>query len=107
MAEDEVRYGVDSHVATVTLNRPDRMNAATFDMGEQLQAAIAEAERDDEVRVIILTGAGRAFCAGDDVEKAWGDDRMAETMRWLGDVRPGMTPEASMLLECRKPTIAA
>lgn len=100
-------YDVGDHVATVTLNRPERMNAATFDMGEQLRDALARAEADPEVRVIVLTGAGRAFCAGDDVEKAWGDDRMAETMAWLADVRPGMTPESEMLLECRKPTVAA
>jgi enoyl-CoA hydratase/carnithine racemase len=103
----EVLYDVADHVATITLNRPDRMNAATFEMGEQLQEAFAEVDKDPEVRAVVVTGAGRAFCAGDDVEKAWGDPRMEETLRWLGDVRPGMTPEASMFLECRKPTIAA
>jgi enoyl-CoA hydratase/carnithine racemase len=103
----EVLYEVDDHIATVTLNRPDRMNAATFEMGEQLQAAFAAVDEDDDVRVVVVTGNGRAFCAGDDVEKAWGDPRMAETLRWLADVRPGMTPEAAMFLECRKPTIAA
>ena len=100
-------YEVDGHVATITVNRPDRMNAATFEMAERLQAAFADVDRDDDVRVVVLTGAGKAFCAGDDVEKAWGDDRMVETMRWLADVRPGLTPEAQMFLECRKPTIAA
>lgn len=103
----EVLYDVDEHVATLTLNRPERMNAATFEMAEQLQEAFDEVERDDAVRAVVVTGAGRAFCAGDDVEKAWGDPRMEATMQWLGDVRPGMTPEAQMFLECRKPTIAA
>ena len=103
----EVLYEVDDHIATVTLNRPDRMNAATFEMGEQLQEAFAAVDGDDDVRVVVITGNGRAFCAGDDVEKAWGDPRMEETLRWLADVRPGMTPEAAMFLECRKPTIAA
>jgi enoyl-CoA hydratase/carnithine racemase len=103
----EVLYEVADHVATVTFNRPDRMNAATFEMADQLQQAFGEVERDPAVRVVVVTGSGRAFCAGDDVEKAWGDERMAETMRWLGDVRPGMTPESAMFLECRKPTIAA
>jgi enoyl-CoA hydratase/carnithine racemase len=107
MAEAEVLYEVTDHVATVTLNRPERRNAATFEMGEQLREAFAEVERDPEVRVAILTGSGTAFCAGDDVEKAWGDERMAETLAALADVRPGLTPEAAMLLECRKPTIAA
>ena len=103
----EVLYEVADHVATITFNRPERMNAATFEMAEQLQAAFAEVDRDAEVRAVVVTGAGRAFCAGDDVEKAWGDPRMDETLAWLGDVRPGMTPEASTFLECRKPTIAA
>ena len=107
MADTEVLYDVADHVATITFNRPERMNAATFEMGEQLQQAFAEVDRDPDVRAVVVTGSGRAFCAGDDVEKAWGDDRMAETMRWLADVRPGMTPEAQMFLECRKPTIAA
>jgi enoyl-CoA hydratase/carnithine racemase len=63
----EVRYEVADHVATVTLDRPDRMNAATFEMGEQLQEAFAEVERDDAVRAVVVTGAGRAFCAGLDL----------------------------------------
>lgn len=103
----EVLYEVADHVATITFNRPERLNAATFDMGDQLQEALAEVERDDTVRVAVVTGAGRAFCAGDDVEKAWGDDRMEATMRWLGGVRPGMTPESRSFLEVTKPTIAA
>ncbi len=103
----EVLYEVHDHIETVTLNRPDRMNAATVEMGEQLQAAFAAVDEDDDVRVVVITGNGRAFCAGDDVEKAWGDPRMEATMEWLADVRPGMTPEARMFLECRKPTIAA
>jgi enoyl-CoA hydratase/carnithine racemase len=107
MAFTEVLYDVSEHVATITLNRPDRLNAATFDMGEQLIEAFGEIDRDTDVRAVVVTGAGRAFCAGDDVEKAWGDDRMNDIMRWLGDVRPGMTPESHTFLECRKPTIAA
>lgn len=103
----EVLYEAADHVATITFNRPERMNAATFDMGEQLAEAFAEVERDTDVRAVVVTGNGRAFCAGDDVEKAWGDERMDGVMRWLGDVRPGMTPESQMFLECRKPTIAA
>jgi len=107
MTYTEVRYEVADHVATITLNRPDRLNAATFEMGEQLESAFAEVEGDADVRAVVVTGSGRAFCAGDDVEKAWGDERMEGIMRWLADVRPGMTPESRMFLECRKPTIAA
>ena len=107
MAFTEVLYEVADHVATITLHRPDRLNAATFEMGEQLKDAFALVDEDDDVRAVVVTGSGRAFCAGDDVEKAWGDPRMDATLKWLQDVRPGMTPEAEMFLECRKPTIAA
>ena len=107
MGADEVRYEVDGHVATVVLDRPERRNAATFDMADQLRAAVAAAESDDAVRAIVLTGAGGAFCAGDDVEAAWGDPRMAATLAELGGVRPPTTPEAIALLDCTKPTIAA
>ena len=103
----EVLYEVDAHVATITLNRPERLNAATFDLGEQLVEAFGLAERDDDVRVIILTGAGKGFCAGDDVEAAWGDPRMADILRDLGGVRPPMTPESTTLLGASKPLIAA
>ena len=102
-----MRYEVDAHVATITLNRPDKLNAATFDLGEQLIEAFRVADADDDVRVVVLTGAGKGFCAGDDVEAAWGDPRMAETMAQLGGVRPPMTPEASAVLGTTKPTIAA
>jgi len=104
---DEVLYDVDAHVATITLNRPDRHNAATFDLGEQLQAAFREADRSSDVHAVILTGAGRGFCSGDDVEAAWGDPRMEQTMAELSSARPPMTPEVEVILDCRKPTIAA
>src|SRR5688500_18001522 len=100
---DEVLYEVADHVATVTLNRPDRMNAATFDLGEGLIDAFARIDADDDVRVVILTGAGKAFCSGDDVEAAWGDPRMAEIMRQLGGIRPPLTPESTTVLGCTKP----
>jgi enoyl-CoA hydratase/carnithine racemase len=103
-----VLYEVDEHVATITLNRPDRLNAVTFESGEQLQAAFAAAEADSDVRVILLTGSGRAFCSGDDVEDAWGNqERMADILRQLADVRPGLTPEANMMFNCSKPIVAA
>jgi enoyl-CoA hydratase/carnithine racemase len=104
---DEVLYEVADHVATVTLNRPDRLNAATFDMGEQLVDVFAQIERDDDVRTVILTGTGKGFCSGDDVQAAWGDPRMDAVMRDLGSIRPPLTPESQTILGCTKPTIAA
>ena len=55
-------------VATITLNRPDKLNAFTGTMREDLLDALRNAERDEATRVVIITGAGRAFCAGGDVE---------------------------------------
>ncbi len=54
-------------IAVITLNRPDRLNAFTFEMGEQIQAAFDETDADDSVRAVVITGAGRAFCAGADL----------------------------------------
>jgi 2-(1,2-epoxy-1,2-dihydrophenyl)acetyl-CoA isomerase len=55
-------------VATITLNRPDKLNAFTGTMREDLLEALRACERDESVRVVVITGAGRAFCAGGDVE---------------------------------------
>jgi enoyl-CoA hydratase/carnithine racemase len=67
MGYAEVLYGVEGRVATVTLNRPDKLNAWTAMMGREVRAAMMEAATDDGVRVIVLTGAGRGFCAGADM----------------------------------------
>src|SRR5215813_8723964 len=67
MGEAEVLYEVKDRVATVTLNRPDKLNAWTAVMGREVRAAMHEANEDDGVRVIVLTGAGRGFCAGADM----------------------------------------
>jgi enoyl-CoA hydratase/carnithine racemase len=67
MPNQETLYEVAERVATITLNRPDKLNAWTAVMEQEVRAAIAEAERDENVRVIVLTGAGRGFCAGADM----------------------------------------
>jgi enoyl-CoA hydratase/carnithine racemase len=105
--QEPVLYDLTEHIVTITLNRPERANAATIEMGEQLQTMILRAERDPQARVIVLTGAGQAFCAGDDVEGAWQDGRMTDILRELADVRPPMTPEVRTILDCAKPVIAA
>ena len=109
MAEStEVLYEVADHVATISLNRPDRGNAATFDLGEQFQAALRRADGDPDVRAIVLTGKGRHFCTGDDVEAAWGDPRI-EPRPSASSATPAhrSRPQARALLDCRVPTIAA
>src|SRR3990167_3855134 len=67
-------YDVNGGIATITLNRPERLNAITMAMLESLSKALREADLDREVRVIVLTGAGRGFCAGLDLK-----DQMAGT----------------------------
>ena len=65
---DTVLLDVQDRVATVTLNRPDRLNALSPEMQRGLRKAMETADGDKEVRVIVLTGAGKGFCAGGDVE---------------------------------------
>jgi enoyl-CoA hydratase/carnithine racemase len=67
MPMQETIYAVADRVATITLNRPDKLNAWTATMEKEVRACLEEAGRDDNVRVIVLTGAGRGFCAGADM----------------------------------------
>lgn len=68
MSEDIVRYDSGDGVATVTLNRPDRLNALSTELLEALLAAVERAVSDDGVRVLVLTGADRGFCVGGDLQ---------------------------------------
>ncbi|HXP40851.1 MAG TPA: enoyl-CoA hydratase [Candidatus Acidoferrales bacterium] len=67
MPSQEILYCVANRVATITLNRPDKLNAWTAVMEKEVSSAMENAERDHDVRVIVLTGAGRGFCAGADM----------------------------------------
>lgn len=71
-AYTEIIYAVADGVATITLNRPDRLNAFTTTMCRELVGAFDEADADDAVRVVLMTGAGRGFCAGADLERGAG-----------------------------------
>ncbi|WP_176844254.1 enoyl-CoA hydratase-related protein, partial [Cupriavidus necator] len=68
----ELNYVVQDAVATIELNRPDQLNALTFRLEAELYQAIADADADPEVRTILVTGAGRAFCAGMDISQLEG-----------------------------------
>jgi len=70
----QILYEVSEKIATITLNRPDRMNAWTPVMERDVRDAMGRAAADDNVRVIVLTGAGRAFCAGADMDALKGLD---------------------------------
>src|SRR3984957_11161290 len=67
MTYDQINYEAADYVATITLNRPDKLNAWTEKMDQEIGAAVRAASADDQVRVIIVTGAGKGFCAGADM----------------------------------------
>ena len=69
MSEDLVLYERRGPSAWITLNRPDKLNAMTYALVDQFEAALDRAEDDDEVRIVVVRGAGRAFCAGYDLEQ--------------------------------------
>jgi enoyl-CoA hydratase/carnithine racemase len=87
MAYEEILYDVSFRIATVTLNRPAKLNAWTPQMEKEVRHALAEAEKDEAVRVIVITGAGRAFCAGADIQNL---DAIAGGTRSEADVRARM-----------------
>jgi enoyl-CoA hydratase/carnithine racemase len=111
----EVLYTAADRVATVTLNRPQRLNAWTDRMGAEVKHAIARAEADRDVAVILLTGAGRGFCAGADLEtlSSIGDGSARSEALGEFDADPG-DPEMeegfratyTYLMSVRKPIIA-
>jgi enoyl-CoA hydratase/carnithine racemase len=116
---EQILYDVAESVATVTLNRPDKLNAWTGQMEKEVQAAMAQAEADEDVRVIVLTGAGRGFCAGADMQdlgKVAGTSSPAERERILkdrligpqrGDARPDFQKTYSYFPAVGKPLIGA
>lgn len=67
MEYEQIKYEVSERILTITLNRPDNLNAYTLKMGDEIMAALDQAEADDNIRAIIVTGEGRAFCAGMDL----------------------------------------
>jgi enoyl-CoA hydratase/carnithine racemase len=68
MSEDSVLYDVQDAVALITLNRPDKLNAFTAEMHHRFCRLLAHADADPQVRAVVVTGAGRGFCAGADLE---------------------------------------
>jgi len=115
MAYEEIIYSVEnSNIAVITLNRPEAMNALTHKTHLELGMAIREANEDDRIRVIVITGTGRGFCAGDDVKTIFlGGDPSEDSRQRYMDTQPGylqserLTGGSTELLHINKPTIAA
>jgi enoyl-CoA hydratase/carnithine racemase len=102
-----IDYRLDDHVAIITLNRPEIMNALNRQMYAELEQAFRDAHRDPEVRCVVLTGSGRAFCSGDDVKQIMLGEQRDATVSRLRDAKPKPTPAAAAVLECDKPVICA
>ncbi len=109
MEYTQILYDVTDHVATITLNRPDRLNAFTTRMMRELIDAFDQVDGDDDVRAVIVTGAGRGFCAGADLSsggatfsKGGSDEKTA-----VGVPRDGGGMVSLRIFECLKPVIGA
>src|SRR5215216_6574179 len=107
MDYEQIRYEVDDHVLTITLNRPERLNAFTPTMKDELIAAFDRVDADDEVRAVIVTGAGRGFCAGADLQS--GGETFDYRARGVEDEVPrdGGGQVTLRIFDCTKPVIAA
>ncbi len=110
-----IKYDVADHVATITLSRPHRMNAWTGRMHTEYRWVLSEADNDPQVRVIVVTGEGRAFCAGADmqaleghVEKGGYDPGTPDPLAEPGfGVRPEFDASFAYHFGLKKPVIAA
>ncbi len=114
MTEPDVLHTTGDHVLTLTLNRPESLNALTPDQRERVIGLLSEASADPAVRAVVLTGTGRGFCAGADLRGAGADLRAAGGAtgeRIAGDVartlRTGAQRLIAAVLDCEKPVIAA
>jgi enoyl-CoA hydratase/carnithine racemase len=107
MGFEQITTEVADRVLTITLNRPDRLNAWTATMGRELIEAFDQADADDEVAAIIVTGAGRAYCAGADLAGG------GETFDWRDRAPAGSVPRDNggqftlRVFASKKPVIAA
>lgn len=111
MAYSDILYEKKDAIATITINRPQAMNACTIKSYDEMADALRDAERDDSIRVVVLTGAGRAFCAGDDVKEIFLNpefrdakpSKRTEVEEW----RTHEPVALDFLITYPKPTIAA
>ena len=104
---EEILYAVRDRVATVTLNRPEKLNAFTTRMRDGLIEAFARADADDGVRVVIVTGAGRAFCAGADLSAGPSTFDFAKRGVEQDERRDGGGRVSLAIFSLKKPVIGA
>lgn len=111
---EQITYEVSNRVATITLNRPDKLNAWTRKMEEEVSAAIRDASTDNAAGIIILTGAGKGFCAGADMsllsaisQEPSPRAEFLTDVKVDGDVRADFRRKHAWLLSVPKPIIAA
>ena len=102
---EAIRYEVQDGVLTITLNRPERLNAFNGQMAAEMMEAFDRADGDDDIRAIILTGEGRGFCAGADLSS--GGDTFARSNEDLEAYRDGGGVLSLRIYALRKPIIAA
>ena len=112
MEYQHIRTELADNILTVTLNRPDRMNAFTLRMKDELVHVFGEADRDNQVRAVVVTGAGRAFCAGMEMQPEDGghvfgyDDAEGEEPP-VDSIRDSGGEVSLAIFNCRKPVIGA
>src|SRR5947209_17983497 len=102
---DPVRYEVTGAVATVTMNLPDKLNPLTVAMKVGLREALERAGRDDAVRAVVLTGAGRGFCVGQDLREHVETLQAGDTS--VSTVTEHYNPMVQALVDLPKPVVAA
>jgi enoyl-CoA hydratase/carnithine racemase len=107
MDYQQILYAVDAGILTLTLNRPERLNAFTARMMHELLDAFERADADDAVRAVIVTGAGRAFCAGADLGSGGGTFDYSGEPQPLDEHRDGGGLVSLRIFESKKPVIAA
>ncbi|MFF2778150.1 enoyl-CoA hydratase/isomerase family protein [Streptomyces sp. NPDC058052] len=102
----DVLHSVENGVSWITLNRPEAMNAVTWDQRERIIALLADASADPSVRAVVVTATGRGFCAGADLRgaPATGEKVAGDVSRMI---RRGAQRFVSAVLDCEKPVIAA
>jgi 2-(1,2-epoxy-1,2-dihydrophenyl)acetyl-CoA isomerase len=100
---ETILFEVKDHVAILTLNRPDKLNSFTPKMNAEVVKACKEVARNDEIRALLITGAGRAFCAGEDLDSVNGEQEINH-----GDfLRQRYNPMIMQIHQLEKPVIAA